>query len=223
MLRKRPVAESGELNTQQPALPQRFINGVFRNILAIKRVRKLEAENRRLRYENNHDDLSGLLNRKGVLKELDERIKLGVPTGVMVVDINNFKAYNSRFGHIAGNTLLTNLGGVLSSLFSNRKDEGVITASRFGGDEFVIIVDPSDRGQDDGLTPLQRIQGFKEYANGRVQEFFDNQGETVRDLELGISIGTSIYDPNNPVTIEALLEQADLSMYQEKKSNQQTT
>ena len=92
------------------------------------------------------DPLTGLLNRAG-LRRAAERVaaeadRRGEPVAVAVLDLDDFKGLNDRYGHAAGDRALTELGRVWARDFDA---EGLL--GREGGDEFVLVVPAADRAR----------------------------------------------------------------------------
>jgi len=88
------------------------------------------------------DALTGLANRRRLLLDLESRIAGGVPTILLLFDLDGFKSYNDAFGHPAGDSLLERLAGKLGEAA-----EPFGKAYRMGGDEFcVIAAGDVDRG-----------------------------------------------------------------------------
>jgi diguanylate cyclase (GGDEF)-like protein len=90
------------------------------------------------------DALTGLANRRRLLNDLENRISAGVPTILLLFDLDGFKSYNDAFGHPAGDALLHRL-----ALRLGTAAEPWGMAYRMGGDEFCVIAegDTLDRGQ----------------------------------------------------------------------------
>jgi two-component system cell cycle response regulator len=89
----------------------------------------------RTRHESKTDLLTGLLNRRALVADLDETIESGARSVLMLFDLNGFKSYNDRFGHPAGDALLSRLG---ARLRDGVGEQG--KAYRLGGDEFCVLV-----------------------------------------------------------------------------------
>jgi diguanylate cyclase (GGDEF)-like protein len=87
----------------------------------------------------NMDDLTGLLNRKGVMYAMDEQFEnarfTGEPFSVIMIDVDDFKAINDRFGHSAGDYVLREISPILKKAARSHDIVG-----RFGGDEFVLLL-----------------------------------------------------------------------------------
>ncbi|HEU4942665.1 MAG TPA: diguanylate cyclase [Gaiellaceae bacterium] len=90
------------------------------------------------------DALTGLANRRRLLLDLENRISAGVPTILLLFDLDGFKSYNDAFGHPAGDALLHRL-----ALRLGTATEPYGRAYRMGGDEFCVIADGDtlDRGR----------------------------------------------------------------------------
>ena len=107
--------------------------------LVIVRIGQLSAQRdqaeRALRHEATHDPLTGLPNRKAFATRLGDALERGEGCAILFCDLNGFKAVNDRYGHARGDQLLIEV--------SRRLRESVRThdlVSRFGGDEFVILL-----------------------------------------------------------------------------------
>ncbi len=85
------------------------------------------------------DGLTGLANRRRLLLDLENRIETGVPTILLLFDLDGFKSYNDAFGHPAGDSLLHRLAQKLGTAA-----EPFGIAYRMGGDEFCVIADGHD-------------------------------------------------------------------------------
>lgn len=96
---------------------------------------RIDAEDQ-TEYNAHHDDLTGLPNRRALIRELRVRLAQGRDTAVMVVDLDRFKVMNDFLGHASGDKLLVTLAqAIRNSLQPND------FASRLGGDEFVFLID----------------------------------------------------------------------------------
>jgi len=168
------------------------------------RTRGLEAANRQLRHLASHDALTGLPNR--VL--LEDRLTQAMAHAdrdhrsfaVLVCDLDRFKLINDSLGHGAGDELLQEVARRLTGLMRS-----VDTVARFGGDEFVLLVDSLSKADD--ATELAR-------------RAVDSLGAPVLisgiDVHTSLSIGVAFY-PTDGTSIEALLARADAAMYSAKQ------
>ena len=104
--------------------------------------RDLLAAQAQLRYQAFHDTLTGLPNRQLVLDRAERLVARGrreqVAITALYLDVDGFKQVNDRFGHAVGDALLQTVAARLTSVL--RESD---TVGRIGGDEFVILLDPS--------------------------------------------------------------------------------
>ena len=149
------------------------------------------------------DELSGLLNRRGFILQTTLQFNLGERLGLNLVllymDLDGLKAINDQHGHPEGDNAIKNFATVLRQTF--RKTD---ILGRLGGDEFAVICLESTPESCNELLPrLKRnLAAFQE--------------QTPRPYRLEASVGVATLAPDNPVTLEVLLAQADKRMYEEK-------
>ncbi len=154
------------------------------------------------------DNLTGLYNRRGFQELVKNEIylaqKRALPLGVLMMDIDNFKSVNDRFGHLVGDQVLKGIADLLRSSLRERD-----IACRLGGDEFTAIV----RAGRDGLNLVE----------DRVRVAFQvwsNASEATRDL--GLSIGSVVWEPGMVPDPESLILVADKAMYEEKDAKKKS-
>jgi len=170
-----------------------------------QREAELKEQAERLRSLSLRDELSGLYNRRGFL-ELGRQQLRNIARSqrggcLFYADLNGMKAINDELGHELGDRAIAATATILSSVF---RDSDII--ARLGGDEFAALAAECDR---DGQATLKgRLQAAVDAFNARGQQPF----------RLSISIGGALCDPRQATTLEALMEQADAKMYEEKKA-----
>lgn len=144
------------------------------------------------------DDLTGLPNRRAVLKSLDDGIAAQRPMGLMLLDLDGFKEVNDTLGHSAGDTLLE-----LVALRMRESLPPEILLARIGGDEFAIVV-----YEDDELDLLERAQTIRQtlLAPAKVDGM---------DLAMHASLGITIREPGDARAAD-MLRRADVAMYEAK-------
>ena len=140
------------------------------------------------------DELTGLANRRHFVTALKEA---GIGDGVILIDLNEFKPINDNFGHAAGDELLKQVALRLSRSFE--KDW---TFARLGGDEFGVIV-PDGSKIDETARSITAAFSYPFSVPG------------VGEVSTSASIGVAIEDGQGQA-----LRQADLAMYQAKRSSQ---
>ena len=126
--------------TVDPALAARLCAtltavSLFAHIL----VREIDAQQARLRFQLDHDPLTGLLNRtslKGRLETtLETRRREGTPAALLSIDLDHFKSINDSFGHETGDRVLCEVARLLRSHV--RAEDAVF---RMGGEEFLVLL-----------------------------------------------------------------------------------
>lgn len=156
----------------------------------------------RAEHESTHDTLSGLLNRTGLYRQLEEMIaaKTGsrVPT-LVYLDLDGFKDVNDSYGHAVGDSLIRNVSQKLAAV----APAGAL-ASRLGGDEFAVLLNGDAGCKEAGAVASEIHRLFKEP--------FDIDG---RVMVIGASIGIALADAPGIDGAE-LVRQADLAMYRAK-------
>ncbi|MGI2260091.1 diguanylate cyclase domain-containing protein [Shewanella sp. GXUN23E] len=174
-----------------------------------KQTQQLQQQQEKLRYLADHDDLTGLFSRSAFNNLLEVSLlrcqRNGDKAGLLFVDLDKFKPINDSYGHAAGDCALVEVSDRMQQLL--RKSDVI---ARFGGDEFVILVEPV-KTRDELLNLANKLQ---ECLCRPIQY----QGIA---LELGISVGISIY-PHDGLSAQELLLNADDAMYRAKKSGGMT-
>ncbi|WP_345538579.1 EAL domain-containing protein [Phytohabitans rumicis] len=160
----------------------------------------LREQEERLRIAAVYDHLTGLPNRTLFLDRLRHAMRQrGHDYAVLFVDLDGFKVVNDSLGHTAGDRLLIQVGNRIS----NSLREGD-TAARFGGDEFLILLD----GVTDPHTPTQ----VAERLHAALAPAFRLQGqEVVVTASIGITLAGARY-----AEAEDLVRDADIAMYWSK-------
>ena len=97
-----------------------------------------------MRHEALHDPLTGLANRTLLRDRLEHALarsaREDLPTGVLFIDLDEFKDVNDRYGHAAGDAVLVELAGRLRAAVRPAD-----TVARLGGDEFIVVCEHVDR------------------------------------------------------------------------------
>jgi diguanylate cyclase (GGDEF)-like protein/PAS domain S-box-containing protein len=174
---------------------------ISKNITSLK---MLEAELYALSVS---DELTRLFNRRGFLTLADRQFKMcqrsGQPMLLIFADVNDFKQINDTYGHALGDGALKELTAILKKTF---RESDIL--ARMGGDEFAILIT--------AFKPGQESEYLKRLHNNVAQ--FNKKGD--HPYILSISTGVVIYDPSAPRTIDEMLTEADLRMYEQKAVSQ---
>jgi len=165
-------------------------------------VTQRKAAEARIEHLARHDVLTGLCNRANFRERLEnacEHARRGVPSAVMFLDLDRFKAVNDTMGHPVGDALLKAVTARLRAC-----TRGTDTVARFGGDEFAII-----------QTGAPQPAGAEVLAQRLVQALSAPYEIDGRPVIIGASIGVTVA-PVDGFTPDALMKQADLALYEAK-------
>ncbi len=165
--------------------------------IAIERARLFE-EVERLSVT---DPLTGLFNRRYfnyIMEQEKGRVKrYKKPLSLLFADVDGFKAYNDRLGHLMGDEILKEVAQILRN---NVRAADVVV--RYGGDEFVVLVPETD--QEEAQLVTERIE--------RALRIW-NMSPNITDVRLSLSIGCKTANADN---VETIVEEADKEMYSKK-------
>ena len=148
------------------------------------------------------DPLTSLPNRLHLERRLEWKIENGQPFSVAFLDLNQFKAVNDRYGHPAGDLLLKQFS---EELKSNVRPGDVV--GRWGGDEFVVLLDCDLAG---ATVLLERV---RKWVFGDYTIALDERAEKVR-IWVSAAVGIVEWKPGEPA--HQLIERADRAMYKDK-------
>lgn len=169
-----------------------------------RRIQELQEELGKASELVRHDQLTGVLNRRGMEEALDKEISRArrrhTQLSLGVLDIDDFKKLNDSFGHQTGDAALVHLAGVIRS--SLRPQD---TTARYGGEEFLIIM--PETGLEDARLALVRLQ------REMTKRFFlhDNQ-------KLLITFSAGVTELPADGTAAQAIKRADELMYEAKRS-----
>jgi diguanylate cyclase (GGDEF)-like protein len=146
-----------------------------------------------------HDPLTGLLNRRALSAELDAEVhrarRLGYTLGALMLDVDDFKSVNDRYGHGAGDDTLRRLGALLTQNL-----RGTDHIARMGGEEFVVVLPGA--GANATLVVARKLR------------------RAVADLpapRITLSLGAAALGPTE-VDPQTLLARADVALYAAKRA-----
>ncbi len=167
---------------------------------AIERKRAEE----RLTYLAQYDQLTGLVNRTlfrdRLVQAMARSKRLQQPLGIMLLDLDRFKAVNDTMGHNVGDQLLKAIANRLQECVRE-----VDTVARMGGDEFTIILEGLSCEQDITIVARRITKSLAEPFHLREHQ-----------PSIGVSIGITVY-PSDDHEIDDLLKHADAAMYRAKQ------
>jgi len=186
----------------------RGYRGIGRDISARKRA---EDETQRLAF---YDTLTGLPNRRLLMDRLGHAQVTSARSrrhgALLFIDLDNFKDLNDTLGHDVGDLLLEQVALRLVSCLR----EGD-TAARFGGDEFVVMLEDLSEQEDEAARQAERVA---EKILARLNAPYDLLG---REHSSSPSIGITLFC-GTAMGVEELLKRADVAMYQAKAAGRNT-
>jgi len=163
----------------------------------------VERKNKELQYLATRDPLTSLLNRRALFELFENRFEKSkqdrIPLAGIMIDIDNFKAVNDRFGHSVGDEVIQFVAQRISSAVKFGD-----LAARYGGEEFCIVL-PGSTEED--------ASAFAEQLRITVRTEFSAQSSW--DIDLTISLGVASLDGPDDTTND-LLNRADKALYAAK-------
>jgi len=178
------------------------ISGIIINIDAEKQVEKT------LQDRAERDSLTKLLNKETGRRQAEEyfaRFSGGAHGAVLIIDLDNFKQVNDRYGHLFGDAVLTKVAKEIKKLFRSQD-----IVARIGGDEFMVVM----RGSSDRKLLESRCQRLLE----TFKTIFRNQKYK---LPLSCSIGIAL-SPEQGKSYYELFGKADRALYRAKAKGKNT-
>jgi diguanylate cyclase (GGDEF)-like protein len=186
------------------------LESIFLAMALADRFKYLEIEKKKLEEAQAHfrelsltDTLTGLRNRRYLMMELGRAMKeashIKEPLSLIMLDIDNFKVINDRFGHEVGDDMLVSLAHSIRAC--TREND---SACLYGGDELVIFMPKVSR--QDALRIAERIRTHFETESLRV----------IDGKSLGATISLGIAELEDGDTIDTFLSRADAAMYKAK-------
>jgi two-component system cell cycle response regulator len=191
------VSEGAQDYIVKGHVTNRYLANALRYAVTRHRLRE------RLVNEAHLDELTGLYNRRGFMNLGQQQLTMANRTkrGLMLfyVDLDDMKRINDKYGHKTGDQALLDASNIFRRSF--RKSDII---ARIGGDEFAVLaIETTLNGRE---AVLRRLQDAIVKFNGNER----------RPYHVSLSVGVAVYDADNPVAIEAFLDQADKLMYEEK-------
>jgi diguanylate cyclase (GGDEF)-like protein len=151
------------------------------------------------------DPVSGLFNRRYFHARLDEELQRahrhGLSVGLLMIDVDDFKAINDRFGHLVGDTVIRDLADILK-----RSVRVFDVCTRFGGEEFAVVMPGS--GGEDAARIANRIRE-------RIEQYRPTEIVST-DLKITVSIGLCVATPGTAA--RDLINTADQALYVAKRA-----
>lgn len=152
-----------------------------------------------LTFQAKHDDLTGVLKRNALYDYYEQSVNPLNPCACIMIDIDNFKEVNDRHGHLLGDRVIVHV----ASLFK-RVTEGLGIVSRWGGEEFLILI------------PNITYEQAKQLASSLIQSVAHHPIQTeTNQLSVTVSAGL-IYAKESSSDLDKQVSQADINLYKAK-------
>jgi diguanylate cyclase (GGDEF)-like protein len=171
----------------------------------------LEAARRELQVQATHDSLTGLFNHASILEHLEREVARAArdrePLGVLLADLDNFKAINDNYGHLCGDDVLRETADRLSGAV-----RGYDLVGRYGGEEFLILFpgwafESAPSRVDDVLNAVRAVPFVIED----------------REITITCSVGVAVFRPDqDQASTREVLSRADTALYVAKNSGRNT-
>ncbi|MFT6896954.1 MAG: diguanylate cyclase (GGDEF)-like protein/PAS domain S-box-containing protein [Paraglaciecola sp.] len=175
-------------------------------ITVIRDITDKKQNEATLIHQANYDLLTKLPNRKLIHDRLSQAIyranRSNKKFGVLFIDLDGFKKINDNYGHECGDSLLVCISNKLRTAL--RAED---TIGRLGGDEYLVII-----------PDIVHRESLKNIVEKILQSFEHIEPIAGKNIRIGASIGVSLY-PDNGINCEDLIRNADLAMYDAKKSS----
>jgi diguanylate cyclase (GGDEF)-like protein len=200
--------EAGGDDFLAKAVPENVLHAKMKAMGRIAALRqRLAFANDRLHEQASRDGLTGLYNRRHmdllVDAAWDEAARLKQPFAILMIDVDNFKKYNDRYGHQAGDEVLKRVARVLAQ--SARRPLDLV--ARYGGEEFVIVLYDTTRAHAAALAEriVDSVQGLG----------IANAGSGCAPV-VTVSVGVAFVQPAPGRSPDGFVQLADAALYAAK-------
>lgn len=186
------------------------------SINRLEAYEKASEMNKRLQAAAETDMLTGVYNRAGMyeqIAQIEEHLKdspQGFDVGLMFIDLDNFKHYNDTFGHDIGDLILKEMAAIFKDV-----SVGKGFVSRYGGDEFIIILETDDRRELEAIAKeiyarINATSGFKKQIEEHLGHAITvNEGRLIT-CSMGIAYASDVRHGDE---VSSLIKQADDLLY----------
>jgi len=192
-----------DISKQKAAEALMILNNENLEHLVRERTLKLEALNEQLMIANTIDPLTNLYNRRYISSKISEEIqrfnRTKSPFCLIIMDVDFFKEVNDQFGHDCGDEVL-----VILSRLLHKEIRSIDTLSRWGGEEFLILL--PDSNIESAIQVAERIR-----LKVEMQPFVYDATTFKLTMTLGISMSSE------DLTVKTMIKKADRALYEGKQ------
>ena len=184
---------------KKPFENDHLIHIVHQSLDKYRTVREKELLEEEVQRLSITDDLTGLYNHRHFYKTLESELarlkRQKTSLSLLMFDLDNFKRYNDRYGHLEGDKVLKKIGEIVNRLIRSNVDSGY----RYGGDEFAVLL--IGASIDQALVIAERIRSSIEQAGFQ---------------DITVSVGLTEFQDH--LTLETFVKSADEAAYIAKHS-----
>jgi diguanylate cyclase (GGDEF)-like protein len=186
-----------------------YQRSIFLNFEHTQEIEKRKQIEKQLHDISRKDSLTDLFNRRYFDEMLEIEIgrakRNNLPLCLIMFDVDCFKEYNDKYGHVTGDNCLIQIAEIAQSLVSRQGD----MVARYGGEEFAIIL------------PNIELDGAVWFANNLQERIIDkniaHSGSTVANIKcVTVSLGVTNLIVGQETTASELIENADVALYEAK-------
>jgi diguanylate cyclase (GGDEF)-like protein len=179
----------------------------FLNTLLLRlTIRKGEELTKQLESLSRLDSLTGIANRRHLdevlIDEWNRAMRKNQSMTIMMIDVDHFKLYNDKFGHLSGDSCLRQIAQLFAKMTTRSGD----LAARYGGEEFVLVY------------PAMDISHAKKQATRLLHQMANLALPHPSGGFVSVSIGVSVSTPTPEVDMTQLLRNADSALYKAKET-----
>jgi diguanylate cyclase (GGDEF)-like protein len=171
---------------------------------------KVDTLEEKMRYFATFDELTGMLSRSAFFHDSTNLIELSyreqLPFSVLAVDLDNFKLINDEYGHSAGDEVLREFSKTTKAILRTSD-----LAGRIGGEEFAIIL---------ANTTGEKASQVTERLHNAIRKSIVNDDVAIKYT---VSVGLVSIFSKEKETIDSVLKQADIALYQAKNNGRNRT
>lgn len=164
-------------------------------------ITQLKEQEERIKFLAYNDHLTGLPNRRMLDEVFSSTVSLEKAGAVVLLDIDNFKNINDTKGHVYGDLILKKV----AEIFYRLKNEDIMFF-RFGGDEFIVLIQNK-----------KEIMDIDEMIGKVIKNLTEEVNAHIKDVNITVSAGIALY-PSHGVKTDELLMKADAALYRAKYS-----